>query len=104
MSGLTNGLERTRDGASSLYSDVLGPAPLRPSVKRLDRSRAQFMNIDTNHLRELIDRTKEGFRFKYVGGGYFRDKNIPQGKKAELRHGEEIINEFCQELIKRATP
>jgi hypothetical protein len=74
------------------------------AVKRLDRSRAQFMNIDTNHLRELIERTKEGFWFKYVGGGYFRDKNIPQGKKAELRHGEEIIDEFCQELIKRATP
>ena len=84
--------------------DVSDGVTLSSIVKRLDRSRAQFMNIDTNHLRELIDRTKEGFRFKYVGGGYFRDKNIPQGKKAELRHGEEIINEFCQELIKRATP
>jgi len=52
---------------------------------------------------ELIERTKEGFRFKYVGGGYFRDKNIPNGNKAEVRHGEEIIDEFCQELIKRAT-
>jgi hypothetical protein len=56
-----------------------------------------------NNLMELIERTKEGFRFKYVGGGYFRDKNIPNGNKAEVRHGEEIIDEFCQELIKRAT-
>ena len=56
-----------------------------------------------NNLMELIERTKEGFRFKYVGGGYFRDKTIPQGEKADVRHGEEIIDEFCQELIKRAT-
>ncbi len=45
-------------------------------------------------LRELIEKTRKDFRFKYVGGGYFRDKNIPQGKTAELKHGEEIINEL----------
>jgi hypothetical protein len=61
------------------------------------------MNTNTQNLMELIERTKKDFRFKYVGGGYFRDKNIPQGKKAEVRHGEEIIDEFCQELIKRVT-
>ena len=60
------------------------------------------MNSDTSKLRELIERTREGFRFKYVGGGYFRDKNIPPGEKAEVKHGEEIIDEFCQELIRRA--
>ena len=58
------------------------------------------MNTNTQDLLELIERTKKDFRFKYVGGGYFRDKNIPQGKKAEVRHGEEIIDEFCQELLK----
>jgi hypothetical protein len=52
---------------------------------------------------ELIERTREDFRFKYVGGGYFRDKNIPSGEKADMRHGEEIIDEFCQELIQRVT-
>ncbi len=61
------------------------------------------MNTNTQNLMELIERTKKDFRFKYVGGGYFRDKKIPQGKKAEVRHGEEIIDEFCQELIKRVT-
>ena len=61
------------------------------------------MNTNTQYLMELIERTREDFRFKYVGGGYFRDKNIPMGKKAEVRHGEEIIDEFCQELIKRLT-
>ena len=61
------------------------------------------MNTNTQTLIELIERTKEDFRFKYVGGGYFRDKNIPRGEKAEVRHGEEIIDEFCQELIKRLT-
>jgi hypothetical protein len=58
------------------------------------------MNLNTQTLVELIERTKEDFRFKYVGGGYFRDKNIPLGEKAEVRHGEQIIDEFCQELIK----
>ncbi len=59
------------------------------------------MNIDAQDLKELIEKTKKDFRFRYVGGGYFRDKNIPHGKTAELKHGEEIINEFCQELIKQ---
>ncbi len=58
------------------------------------------MNINSQNLRELIERTRRDFRFKYVCGGYFRDNNIPKGEKADLRHGEEIIDEFCQELIK----
>ena len=61
------------------------------------------METNTQKLMELIERTREDFRFKYLGGGYFRDKNIPSGKKAEVRHGEEIIDEFCQELIERVT-
>ncbi len=61
------------------------------------------MNTNTHNLVEIIEKTKKEFRFKYVGGGYFRDRSIPQGKKAEVRHGEEIIDEFCLELIKRVT-
>jgi hypothetical protein len=61
------------------------------------------MNSNNQELMELIERTKKDFRFKYVGGGYFRDNNTPPGKKAEVRHGEEILDEFCQELIKRVT-
>ena len=82
-------------------SGVSGLVPLTTSG--LDRRPAQFMNINAQNLMELIERTKKDFRFKYVGGGYFRDKNIAKGKMAELRHGEEIIQEFCQELIKRVT-
>jgi hypothetical protein len=61
------------------------------------------MSSNTQNLKELIERTREDFRFKYVGGGYFRDNSIPKGKKAEVRHGEEIIHEFCQELLKHVT-
>jgi hypothetical protein len=61
------------------------------------------MDTNTQNLLELIEKTREEFRFRYVGGGYFRDKNVPTGKKAEVRHGGEIIDEFCQELIKRLT-
>jgi hypothetical protein len=56
--------------------------------------------MNSRDITDLIERTREDFRFKYVGGGYFRDKNIPKGEKADVRHGEEIIDEFCQELIK----
>ena len=61
------------------------------------------MNTNSQTLLEVIETTREDFRFKYVGGGYFRDKNVPIGEKADVRHGEEIIDEFCQELIKRVT-
>ena len=61
------------------------------------------MNTNARNLMELVERTREDFRIKYVGGGYFRDKNIPTGEKADVRHGEEIIDEFCRELIKRIT-
>ncbi len=61
------------------------------------------MNAQTQHLRELIERIRADFRFKYLVGGYFHDKNVPEGKKADVRHGEEVIDEFCQELIKRVT-
>lgn len=60
------------------------------------------METNTQNLRELIERTREEFRFRYMGGGYFRDKSIPEGTKADVIHGEEIIDEFCKELIKRA--
>ena len=59
------------------------------------------MNIDTQNLKELMEKTREEFRFKYVGGGYFRDKSVAVGEKAELLHGEEVIEEFCRELMRR---
>ncbi len=58
------------------------------------------MNANTEMLMELMEGTREDFQFNYVGGAYFGDKNISMGKKAEVRHGEEIIDEFCEELIK----
>lgn len=53
-----------------------------------------------NGCKDLFDIIRENFRFKYIGGGYFRDDTIEKGKKAELRHGEQIIEEFCSELLK----
>lgn len=66
------------------------------------RRPAHSMETNTQNLRELIEWTREEFRFKYMGGGYFRDKRIPEGIKADVIHGEEIIDEFCRELINRA--
>jgi hypothetical protein len=52
---------------------------------------------------ELIEQTKKDFRFGYVGGGHFRDKNVPKGDTADMVHGDQIIEEFCKELISKAS-
>lgn len=65
--------------------------------------RLQVVNTSREQLIKLITRTREQFCFKYVGGGYFRDKQVAKGQKAEVRHGEEIIDEFCEELVKNVT-
>jgi hypothetical protein len=91
-------------GRSSDAQFTLGPVfPAAVAQQTVSHPELEFVNINAQNLKELIERTKKDFRFKYVGGGYFRDKNVPQGKTAELKHGQEIINEFCEELIKHLT-
>lgn len=48
---------------------------------------------------KLVKSVLAKFRFRYVGGGYFRDKLVPKGKHAETLHGDEVLKEFAQELI-----
>jgi len=38
-------------------------------------------------------RAPDDFPFEYKGGGFFRQKGIPVGESAEMRHGEEIVEE-----------
>lgn len=69
-------------------------------------------------FKEFLEKSQSNFRFRYLGGGYFRDKNIPMAQvievkvdskivkklkteKADISHGGEIIEEFCKELIKQ---
>ena len=66
-------------------------------------------------LQDLIKKARANVRFTYLGGGYFRDKNVPMAKlvndgkggkklkseKAEIVHGNEILDEFCKELLKQ---
>jgi hypothetical protein len=59
------------------------------------------MDVPKSDFENLLNRVKSNFRFEYVGGGYFRDKNVPQGTKADILHGTEILDEFCSELIKQ---
>ncbi len=58
------------------------------------------MNGSKNEFETLVDRARASFRFEYVGGGYFRDKTVPQGTKADIVHGNEVLEEFCAELTK----
>jgi hypothetical protein len=38
-------------------------------------------------------RAPKDFPFEYTGGGFFRQKGIPVGESADMRHGEEIVEE-----------
>jgi hypothetical protein len=38
-------------------------------------------------------RAPDDFPFEYKGGGFFRQKGIPVGESADMRHGEEIVEE-----------
>ena len=59
------------------------------------------MNASESEFENLLKRVKSSFRFEYIGGGYFRDKNVPKGLKADTVHGSEILDEFCSELLKQ---
>jgi hypothetical protein len=54
-------------------------------------------------LVEKLNEFKKQFKYKYVGGGYFRDMTVPRGTNADIKHGDEIINKFCDDLAKYLT-
>lgn len=60
---------------------------------------AQFMNAE-NRLVQELNKFREQFKYKYVGGGYFRDKTVAKGISADLKHGDEVISKFCDDFIK----
>ena len=38
------------------------------------------------------------FPFEYKGGGYWRHKGVPKGDKAEILHGEQVLEEFLDHV------
>jgi hypothetical protein len=60
--------------------------------------------MSKGELENLLNKVRSDFRFEYVGGGYFRDKNVPQGTRADILHGSQVLDEFCSELIKQYSP
>ena len=60
-----------------------------------------IMTVSQSKFEEFLKKVRSSFRFEYVGGGYFRDKTVPKGIKADTLHGTEILDEFCSELIKQ---
>lgn len=40
------------------------------------------------------------FPYKYVGGGYFRLKDVPKNTPAPILHGEDVLREFLAHLEK----
>ena len=54
-------------------------------------------------LVEKLNEFKNQFKYKYVGGGYFREMNIPKGINADIIHGDEILKRFCEDFVKYLT-
>jgi hypothetical protein len=52
-------------------------------------------------ISKAVEAAQESFRFRYIGGGYFRDKNVPKDSKADVLHGSEVIEHFCAEIKKQ---
>ena len=75
-----------------------GQIPLRRYGEDVE---LMFMNCCKSEFQDLVNKVRSNFRFEYVGGGYFRDKTVPKGIKADTVHGTEILAEFCSELIKQ---
>jgi len=38
------------------------------------------------------------FKYEYVGGGYFRERNVPKGTNAKILHGEQAIHYLYKQL------
>ncbi len=49
---------------------------------------------------QQLTKFREQFKYKYVCGGYFRDKTVPKGTKADMQHGDEIISKFCDDFVR----
>ena len=57
-----------------------------------------------SELEDFLNKVRSSFRFEYVGGGYFRDRTVPKGTRADTLHGSEVLDEFCAEVIKQYPP
>lgn len=61
------------------------------------------MKAQDKPVREL-EKFRAQFKYQFVGGGSFRDMSVPKGINADIQHGDEIINKFCDDFVKyRAT-
>jgi hypothetical protein len=56
--------------------------------------------ITEDRLVQELNKFREQFKYKYVGGGYFRDKTVPKGISADMQHGDEVISKFCDDFVK----
>ena len=52
-----------------------------------------------DRLVQELGKFREQFRYKYIGGGYFRDKTVPKGISADMQHGDEVISKFCEDFV-----
>jgi hypothetical protein len=57
--------------------------------------------MDAETLKQLLEERLKSFKFKYIGGGYFRDKDIKVGKRADILHGDEVLASFCKYILEQ---
>lgn len=54
-------------------------------------------------MEELIKELETGkiSPYEYIGGGYFRDKRIPKGKKGDTMHGQQYVDFLLKTIAER---
>lgn len=52
-------------------------------------------NERDKYIRKLV----KSFDFSYIGGGYFRQKGIPKGTKADTLHGDQVVEAVVLHVI-----
>jgi hypothetical protein len=53
--------------------------------------------------RDALNTAMATFKYKYSGGGYFRDSTIPKGDVAGILHGEQVLVKFVEHIATQFT-
>lgn len=88
--GSCNGQEAVLDASY----EIVPCSACRPTEEGL-----YLAQIRLESVKRAIESARASFKYKYVGGGYFRDSTVPRGEKAETLHGVEVLETFKNYIL-----
>lgn len=77
--------------------EIIAEFGLQP-LNRVALTRNQIKLIQLKARLDTIEKLND-FPFVYIGGGYFRDKRVKKGNKAETLHGNEVLTKLKEFLM-----